>query len=245
MEIGILTAFLGGIISFLSPCVLPLAPPYLAYLGGTTLDQISGEETEVDPRLAWRVFISACFFVLGLGTVFVALGMTASAIGQLLLQHKVLLAQISGGLIVVLGLHFLHILRIPILNREARFDGPARAGSFGASYLIGIAFAFGWTPCIGPILGAILALAAQEETIASGTALLAVYALGLGVPFLVAAAFVGPFLRWAKGFRRHMALVEKAMGLLLVAVGLLMITGQFERLAYWLLETFPALATIG
>ncbi|MDH3666549.1 MAG: cytochrome c biogenesis protein CcdA [Paracoccaceae bacterium] len=245
MEIGILTAFAGGIISFLSPCVLPLAPPYLAYLGGTTLDQVSGEEAEVDPRLARRVFVSACFFVLGLGTVFVALGMTASAIGQFLLQHKVLLAQISGGLIVLLGLHFLHILRIPILNREARFEGPAQAGNFGISYLIGIAFAFGWTPCIGPILGAILALAAQEETIASGATLLAVYALGLGVPFLVAAAFIGPFLRWAKAFRRHMGLVEKAMGLLLVVVGTMMITGEFERLAWWMLETFPILGTIG
>jgi cytochrome c-type biogenesis protein len=245
MEIGILTAFAGGIISFLSPCVLPLAPPYLAYLGGTTLDRISGEDQEVDPRLARHVFISACFFVAGLATVFVALGATASALGQLLLQHKVLLAQISGGIIVVLGLHFLHILRIPFLDREARFDGPARAGSHGTSYLIGIAFAFGWTPCIGPILGAVLSLAAQEETITSGTLLLAVYALGLGVPFLIAAAFIGPFLRWARNFRRHMGLVEKLMGVLLVAVGLLMITEQFERIAYWLLETFPVLGTIG
>ena len=245
MEISILTAFAGGIISFLSPCVLPLAPPYLAYLGGTTLDQISGEDQEVDPRLARHVFISACFFVAGLATVFVILGATASLLGQVLLQYKVELARISGGVIVVLGLHFLHVFRIPFLNREARFDGPARAGSHGTSYVIGIAFAFGWTPCIGPILGAILALAAQEETITSGTLLLAVYALGLGVPFLIAAAFIGPFLRWARGFRRHMGLVEKLMGVLLVAVGLLMIFEQFERIAYWLLETFPVLASFG
>ena len=245
MEIGILTAFVGGIISFLSPCVLPLVPPYLAYLGGTTLDRISGEEAEVDPRLARYVFISACFFVLGLATVFVALGMTASALGQVLLQNKVLLAQISGAIIVVLGLHFLRLFRIPMLDRDVRFDGPARAGGLGTSYVIGIAFAFGWTPCIGPILGTILALAAQEETILSGTTLLAVYSLGLGVPFLVAAAFIGPFLRWARAFRRHMGLVEKAMGALLVVVGLMMITGQFERMAWWLLETFPVLGTIG
>ena len=245
MEIGILTAFVGGIISFLSPCVLPLVPPYLAYLGGTTLDRISGEDVEVDPRLARHVLISACFFVLGLATVFVALGMTASALGQVLLQHKILLAQISGAIIVVLGLHFLHVFRIPILDSEMRFDGPAKAGSHGTSYVIGIAFAFGWTPCIGPILGAILALAAQEETILSGTSLLAVYSLGLGVPFLIAAAFIGPFLRWARGFRRHMGLVEKVMGALLVVVGVMMITGQFERMAYWLLETFPVLGLIG
>ncbi|MCH8952232.1 MAG: cytochrome c biogenesis protein CcdA [Proteobacteria bacterium] len=245
MEIGILTAFVGGIISFLSPCVLPLVPPYLAYLGGTTLDRISGEEAEVDPRLARYVFISACFFVLGLATVFVALGMTASALGQVLLQNKVLLAQISGAIIVVLGLHFLRLFRIPMLDRDVRFDGPARAGGLGTSYVIGIAFAFGWTPCIGPILGTILALAAQEETILSGTTLLAVYSLGLGVPFLIAAAFIGPFLRWARAFRRHMGLVEKAMGALLVVVGGMMITGQFERMAWWLLETFPVLGTIG
>ena len=260
MEIGILTAFIGGIISFLSPCVLPLVPPYLAYLGGTTLDRISGETAEVDPRLARHVFVSACFFVLGLATVFVALGMTASALGQVLLQNKVLLAQISGAIIVALGLHFLHVFRIPTLDRELRFAGPAqagagnremrlagsgRAGSFGTSYVIGIAFAFGWTPCIGPILGTILALAAQEETILSGTTLLAVYSLGLGVPFLIAAAFIGPFLRWARAFRRHMGLVEKAMGALLVVVGGMMITGKFERMAWWLLETFPVLGTIG
>jgi cytochrome c-type biogenesis protein len=245
MEIGILTAFVGGIISFLSPCVLPLVPPYLAYLGGTTLDRISGEEAEVDPRLARRVFISACFFVLGLGTVFVSLGMTASALGQTLLQYKELLGQISGGIIIVLGLHFLNVIRIPLLNREARFDGPAQAGSLGTSYVIGVAFAFGWTPCIGPILGAILTLAAQQETLMSGTSLLVVYSMGLGVPFLVAAAFIGPFVRWARGFRRHLGLVEKLMGVLLIVVGLMMMTLQFERLAWWLLETFPVFATIG
>jgi cytochrome c-type biogenesis protein len=245
MEIGILTAFLGGIISFLSPCVLPLAPPYLAYIGGTTLDQISGEKGEVDPRLSRHVFISACFFVLGLGTVFVALGMTASAIGQALLQYKEILAQISGGIIIVLGLHFLNVIRIPLLNRDARFEGPAQAGSLGTSYVIGVAFAFGWTPCIGPILGAILTLAAQQETLMSGTSLLVVYSIGLGVPFLVAAAFIGPFARWARRFSRHLGLVEKLMGVLLIVVGLLMMTLQFERIAWWLLETFPVFALVG
>ena len=245
MEISILTAFLAGIVSFLSPCVLPLAPPYLAYLGGTTLDQISGDDKPIDPAVSRRVFVSAVFFVMGLATVFVLLGMGASAFGQLLRENKHILGQISGGIIVVLGLHFLHILRIPLLNREARFEGPQQAGSWGASYVIGIAFAFGWTPCIGPILGAILSLAAQEETVSSGTALLGVYAIGLGMPFLIAALFVGPFLQWARSFRRHMPLVEKVMGLMLIAVGIMMITGDFERLAYFLLETFPSLAEFG
>ncbi len=245
MEISVLTAFLAGIVSFLSPCVLPLVPPYLAYLGGTTLDQISGERAAIEPAVARRVFVSAVFFVFGLATVFIGLGMGASVIGQALVRYKVELAQVSGGIIVVLGLHFLGVIRIPLLNREARFSGPAQAGSFGASYVIGLAFAFGWTPCIGPILGAILGLAAQEETLSAGTGLLAVYAAGLGVPFLVAAAFVGPFLGWARGFRRHLGTVEKVMGLLLIIVGTMMVTGDFERFAYWLLEMFPGLATIG
>ena len=295
MEIGILTAFLAGIVSFLSPCVLPLAPPYLAYLGGTSLDQISGEKDQIDRAAARRVFISAVFFVLGLATVFVALGMGASVVGQSLNYYKAELALASGCIIYVLGQHFIGlrnaltvagiaiatllalrllvwgepvdwfttgtiavlgvatfasamiwgINRVPVLDREARFEGPQRAGTFGTSYVIGIAFAFGWTPCIGPILGAILALALQEETLMAGTALLAVYALGLGVPFLVAAAFVGPFLNWARNFRKHMGMVEKIMGVLLIVVGSMMITGDFERLAYFLLETFPSLATFG
>ena len=295
MEIGIFTAFLAGIVSFLSPCVLPLAPPYLAYLGGTSLDQISGEKDEIDQAAKRRVFVSAVFFVLGLGTVFVALGMGASVVGQSLNYYKAELALASGCIIYVLGQHFIGlrhglkvaafaiaalslmqvavwnepvdwwiigtlavlgaaaygsalywgINRVPILDREARFEGPQRTSTFGTSYVIGIAFAFGWTPCIGPILGAILGLAMQEETLMSGTALLAVYALGLGVPFLVAAAFIGPFLNWARNFRKHMGTVEKIMGLLLIVVGCMMISGDFERLAYLLLETFPSLATIG
>lgn len=298
MEIGILTAFLAGIVSFLSPCVLPLAPPYLAYLGGTTLDQISGPGHQIDRSVARRVFLSACFFVLGLATVFVLLGMGASAFGQVLVRYKPEFSFVAGGLIYALGLHFFGLRaahwvglvvavaviamafltddgfarpglwvdlawiaalsaglyglgrlwqtdRLPILDREARFDGPQKAGSLGASYVIGLAFAFGWTPCIGPILGTILSLAAQEETLLAGTALLAVYALGLGVPFLIAAAFIGPFLVWARGFRRHLGMVEKIMGVLLLVVGVAMITGDFERFAYFLLEMFPILATIG
>ncbi|MEM9784745.1 MAG: cytochrome c biogenesis protein CcdA, partial [Pseudomonadota bacterium] len=192
-----------------------------------------------------RVFVSACFFVLGLGTVFVILGMGASAVGQALLRHKDWMAIGSGAVIAALGVHFLGLVRLPFIGREARFDGPAKAGGFGTSYLIGMAFAFGWTPCIGPVLAGILTLAANQATLGAGTALLAVYALGLGLPFLIAAAFIGPFMRWAQGFRRHMATVEKAMGVLLITVGVMIGTGEFERMAYWLLDTFPVLATLG
>ncbi len=240
----ILTAFTGGVLSFLSPCVLPLAPPYLAFMAGATLDQLT-DDAKVDDRLARRVMISALFFVAGLATVFVALGATASAIGQVLLANKYLFAQIAGAVIALLGLHFLGVIRIPFLYREARLDAGKAAGSYAGAYVIGLAFAFGWTPCIGPILGTILVLAGQEETIGRGVFLLFVYAMGLGLPFLVAAFFIRPFMRWMRNFRRHMPTVEKAMGVLLIVVGAAMATGEFERAAFWLLDTFPGLATIG
>lgn len=241
----LITAFAGGLLSFLSPCVLPLVPPYLAYMAGTTLDQISDDE-KVDDALARRVLISSIFFVLGLATVFVTLGATASVLGQVLLQNKILFGQIAGAVIVVLGIHFTGLIRIPFLYREARFDaGKKAAGNYAGSYVIGLAFAFGWTPCIGPILGTILVLAGQEETITQGIVMLAIYAAGLGLPFILAALFIRPFMRWMRKFRRHMGLVEKLMGGLLIVVGIAMITGAFSRAAYFLIETFPFLATIG
>jgi cytochrome c-type biogenesis protein len=238
------TAFAGGLLSFLSPCVLPLVPPYLAYMAGTTLDQISDDEN-VDDALARRVLISSVFFVLGLATVFVTLGATASVLGQVLLQNKMLFGQIAGGVIIILGVHFTGLIRIPFLYREARFDAGGKAGSYGGSYVIGLAFAFGWTPCIGPILGTILVLAGQEETITQGVVMLAIYAAGLGLPFIIAALFIRPFMRWMRKFRRHMGKVEIAMGVLLIVIGVAMVTDQFSRAAYFLIETFPFLATIG
>jgi cytochrome c-type biogenesis protein len=294
--VGLGFAFLFGLVSFLSPCVLPMAPPYLAYLGGTTLDQITGDSRMIDRAAARRVMIAAIFFVLGLGTVFVGLGIGMATAGGFLLEHKTDFAMASGVVIYVFGLHFWGLRqalpvtlaalaatgiwwlasyqsfgenlafawpglaavlilgvalqftgweRIPLLHREARFEGPADAGSTGASFLIGMAFAFGWTPCLGPILAAILTFAAQSGSIAAGGVLLGVYALGLGVPFLLAAFFIRPFLSWAHGFRRHLGRVEKGMGALLMLVGLMMITGDFERMAYFLIETFPGLATLG
>lgn len=237
-------AFAGGLLSFLSPCVLPLVPPYLAFLGGTTIDQISDEET-ADDAAARRVLIASIFFVLGLATVFVTLGATASVLGQLLLRNQIIFGQIAGGVIIVFGLHFLHVIRIPFLYREARLDASKAAGGYFGAYVIGLAFAFGWTPCIGPILGAILAQAAQEETIWSGVSQLSVYAAGLGLPFILAAYFIRPFMRWMRGFRRHMGLIEKVMGAFLILVGVAMITGTFSSASFWLIETFPILATIG
>ena len=237
-------AFLGGLLSFLSPCVLPLVPPYLAFIGGTTIDQISDEAT-ADRDAERRVLVSAVFFVLGLATVFVSLGAGASALGQILLRNQILFGQISGAVIIFFGLHFLGVFRIPFLMREARFDAGKVVGGYAGAYVIGLAFAFGWTPCIGPILAAILTQAAQEETVWEGVRQLSVYAAGLGAPFILAAFFVRPFMAWMRGFRRHMGLVEKAMGVLLIVVGVAMITGTFSAAAFWLLDTFPALAAIG
>jgi len=236
-------AFLAGLISFLSPCVLPLVPPYLCFLGGTTLDQLT-RDGETTPDVQRRVFLSALMFVAGFTTVFVTLGATASYLGRLVAEHQFLLAQIAGAAIIVLGLHFLGLVRIPILYREARYHAEARTAGLVGPYVVGLAFAFGWTPCIGPVLAAILFVAAGQDTVSTGMALLAVYSLGIGVPFLAASLAVRPFLNFMGRFRRQLGTVEKAMGGLLVLTGLMFLTGTFNDMSYWLLETFPGLANL-
>ncbi len=233
-------ALLAGVISFLSPCVLPIVPPYLAYMSGMSVG-----EMQEGGRARWQALTAALFFVLGLSTVFLLLGFTASAFGAFFLQNQVLLAQISGVVVIIFGLHFLGIFRIPFLDREARIEtGDAGGSSFGA-YILGLAFAFGWTPCIGPQLGAILSLAASEASVTRGTVLLGVYAAGLGIPFLLAAFFLTKAMGLMNRIKKHMRLIERIMGVLLIAVGLALVTGAFSALSFWLLETFPALATLG
>ncbi|MEM7631564.1 MAG: cytochrome c biogenesis protein CcdA [Pseudomonadota bacterium] len=233
-------ALLAGIISFLSPCVLPIVPPYLAYMSGMSVGEISGEG-----RGRNRATVSALFFVLGLSTVFIILGFAASAFGAFFLQNQVLFAQISGAVIIVFGLHFLGVFRIGFLDREARMDAGDQGGSSFGAYILGLAFAFGWTPCIGPQLGAILTLAASEASVTRGTVLLGIYAAGLGIPFLLAAMFMSRAMGFMNRIKRHMALIEKVMGGLLVLVGAAMLTGLFTWFSFWLLEQFPALATLG
>ena len=233
-------ALLAGVISFLSPCVLPIVPPYLAYMSGMSVGEISD-----DGRGRNRATISALFFVLGLSTVFIILGFAASAFGAFFLQNQVLFAQISGAVIIVFGLHFLGVFRISFLDREARMDAGDQGGSSFGAYILGLAFAFGWTPCIGPQLGAILTLAASEASVTRGTFLLGVYAAGLGIPFLLAAMFMSRAMGVMNRLKRHMALIEKVMGGLLVLVGAAMLTGLFTWFSFWLLEQFPALATLG
>jgi len=235
-----LVALIAGLISFLSPCVLPIVPPYLAYMSGVSIGDMQS------PGVARRkAIIAALFFVMGLSTVFLLLGFTASVFGAFVLQNQELFAQVSGLVVIIFGLHFLSVFRIPILDREMRMEAGQSGGSAVGAYVLGLAFAFGWTPCIGPQLGAILSLAASEASVARGTILLGIYALGLGVPFLLAAIFLSRSMVLMNKMKRHMRLIEKAMGGLLLLVGVMLVTGLFSTFSWWLLETFPALAALG
>ena len=232
-----MVALLAGILSFLSPCVLPIVPPYLAYMTGVGVGGLkSGERSAVVPAL---------FFVLGLSTVFLLMGIAASAFGRLFLQYQEYLVKASGVVIVIMGLHFLRLFRIPFLDTEARMDVGDRGGSALGAYVLGLAFAFGWTPCIGPQLGMILSLAAGGAAVERGMALLAIYALGLGVPFLLSAIFINRAMGLMNRIKPHLRLIERVMGALLVIVGVALYRGDFARFAYWLLEAFPGLALVG
>lgn len=241
-DVTILAALLAGLVSFLSPCVLPLVPPYLVYLAGTSLERLADN----DPRTgSMRDTVLAAFlFVCGFSTVFVALGASASVIGGVVRAYSAELAIIAGIAIIVMGLHFLGVFRIGFLYRQKRMEMAQPVGLWGA-YAMGLAFAFGWTPCIGPILAAILAVAAAEQTVAKGAGLLAVYSLGLGIPFMLAALAIEPFAAFLVRFRRHLAKVERVMGGLLVLTGVAFLTGFVTQASFWILETFPALGRIG
>jgi cytochrome c-type biogenesis protein len=246
-EVTYLSAALAGSISFVTPCVLPLVPPYLCYMAGVSAEQLTGGTTGRESAAASatrpRLLLSSLAFVLGFSIVFILLGAGASTLGGLLRVHAGWLSQVAGLLIIAMGLHFAGILRIPLLYREARFQGGG-AGVAG-SLVMGLAFAFGWTPCIGPVLGAILAVAGTRDSVGEGASLLAAYSAGLGVPFVAAAVFVNPFMRFLQRFRKHLATVEKIIGGLLVLTGVLFLTGGMQRASFWLLETFPAFGSLG
>ena len=233
-------ALVAGIISFLSPCVLPIVPPYLAYMGGVSISDMNSEKSARAKALG-----TALFFVLGLSTVFLILGFTTSLMGAFFLQNQQWFVVASGVVIMVFGAHFVGVYRIGFMDREIRMDAGDQGGSAFGAYVLGLAFAFGWTPCIGPQLGAILSLVASEASAVRGTALLAVYAIGLGIPFLLVAAFFPSLSGVMAWMKRHMQQIERVMGLLLWTVGLMMLTGQFTEFSFWLLETFPALANFG
>jgi cytochrome c-type biogenesis protein len=241
-DVSIPAALIAGLVSFLSPCVLPLVPPYLVYLTGASIEHVANNEAASSSRRA--VMISAAMFVLGFSTVFVALGASASLIGALIRAWSAELSVVAGIVIILMGLHFLGLTRIGLLMREGRLPIPTPVGLWGA-YVMGLAFAFGWTPCIGPILAAILSVAAAEATVAKGAGLLAVYSAGLGIPFLIAAFMVEQFSSVFSRMKRHLAKVEQAMGVLLVITGVGFLTGGVSTVSIWLLETFPALQNFG
>lgn len=253
IDITFATALGAGALSFLSPCVLPLVPPYLCYMAGVSVDdfrddvEIRTDGTAVSTTKSVRMplVLAAISFVLGFSTVFVALGAGASTIGGIMRAYQQELAIAAGLVIIVMGLNFLGVFRLGVLSREARFQAKGSPSNPAMSYIMGLAFAFGWTPCIGPVLGPILTMAGAKDSVADGALLLGVYSAGLGIPFLIAAFFSGAFMRFLGRFRSHMGKVEKAMGILLIIAGILFLTGGMQSMAFWLLENFPVLGTFG
>ncbi len=240
--IGLLSAFLTGMISFLSPCVLPLVPAYVSYIAGVSLEDLTGEASR---RQRMTVMLLSLLFVLGFSTVFILMGASATAVGDLLLRYRHILETVAGAVVILFGLVMIGLVRFQGLQRDVRFHLNLPGGQPIGAYVLGAAFAFGWTPCIGPVLGGILAIAAVGSTISGGMILLGVYSLGLGVPFLLAAAFTGFFLRHMRGLGKVGRRLQIAAGIVLILMGLAMITGHLSTFAFWLLATFPILATIG
>ncbi|EAQ35402.1 Cytochrome c biogenesis protein, transmembrane region [Nitrobacter sp. Nb-311A] len=241
-DVSVPAAMVAGLVSFLSPCVLPLVPPYLIYLTGATIEHVSNDES---PKASKRaVMLAALMFVFGFSTVFVALGASASFVGSLIRAWSAQLSIVAGIVIIVMGLHFLGLTRIGFLMREGRLTAPKPVGLWGA-YVMGLAFAFGWTPCIGPILAAILSVAAAEATVVKGAGLLAVYSAGLGIPFLLAAFMIEQFSSLLNRMKRHLIKIERGIGVLMVLTGIAFLTGTISNVSIWLLETFPALQNFG
>ena len=236
-------ALIAGLASFLSPCVLPLVPAYLCFLTGSDLSHLTSDSPDHSP--ARQSVVRAFWFVCGFATVFVLLGATASYMGRLLSQWYDTLAIGAGLLLVLLGANFLGLFRISLFMREARFQTPAKPVDAIGAYFVGLAFAFGWTPCVGPVLAAILILAGATETSGQGMGLLLAYALGLGIPFLLAAFFVRPFMAFLMRFRIFIGVFEKIVGIALLSTGALIMTGRFSVIGNWLIELFPSLNDVG
>jgi cytochrome c-type biogenesis protein len=242
-----LAAFIAGLLSFVSPCVLPLIPGYVSFVSGVTLDEMTGASATSGPAVAVlapaatrrRVLLTALAFVLGFSFVFVSLGATATALGQFLLEELRVLGKIAGVLIVIFGLHTMGVLRIGWLYSERRVQVNAKPAGLVGAFLVGISFAFGWTPCIGPILAGILAVASTQETVGQGIQLLAIYSAGLGLPFLATALAMNQFFAAFARIRRYYHAIEIVSGVLLVAIGVLIFTDRFTIIARWLEPYLP------
>ncbi|MDW4498755.1 cytochrome c biogenesis protein CcdA [Sulfitobacter sp. D35] len=232
-------AAFAGLLSFLSPCILPMVPFYLSYLAGAGMNQISATAS-IDTRVRNRAVLSAIFFAAGVVTIFMGLGAAATTFGQIVREYFDILRWNAAAIILAMGLHFLGVIRIGILYRQFRAEvGETSNLSLLGAYVIGLAFAFGWTPCVGPVLAAILFMAAGSESATQGALLLLVYGIGMTAPFVLAAAFIGPFMRWMVRFRRHLGTIEKIMGALLVLFAVLIATNSMNYIGQWMLEVSP------
>ncbi len=237
-DVPIYISFLAGIASFISPCVLPIVPGYLSFISGVEMETMRGAEDRA--RVARRVLLASFIFVLGFSTVFIALGASATFLGKMLATHLKLISKIAGVMIILFGVHMTGIFKINFLTYEKRFHQREKPASLLGAYLVGLAFAFGWTPCIGPILGGILTLAGSEKTLLRGVLLLSVYSLGLGLPFLLAAVGVNTFYAFFKGFKKHLHTVEVVSGVFMILAGLLILTGYLSRLSLLFSKWIPS-----
>ncbi|WP_108461648.1 cytochrome c biogenesis CcdA family protein [Devosia naphthalenivorans] len=241
-NIGILTAFLAGTVSFLSPCVLPLVPAYVSFIAGNST--ISEQDSILTRRKEVALVLSLCF-VLGFSTIFVALGASATVVSRILLSYRAEANLVGGIVVIVFGIFTTGIFRFAWLERDVRYHGAIEGGRPAGAYLLGLAFGFGWTPCIGPVLGAILTLSAVSETSGNGMALLGVYSLGLGLPFVLSALFTQGLSDRLKSIRQFGRWLQFAAGLVMIAMGVAMITGQLSMFAFWLLQMVPFFQQIG
>lgn len=243
LEIGYWGAALAGILSFLSPCILPMVPFYLSYMAGISMSELRGDG-KIAAGATRRLVVSSIAFALGVTTIFVLLGLGATALGQLFAQWKQPLSYVSAGILALFGLHFLGVIRIPFLYREARLEGPAKPAGIAGAYVMGLAFGFGWTPCVGPALTAILLVASGSGDLWRGGTLLLVFGLGMTLPFVLAAGFAKPFLAWANRNRKYLGYIEKLMGIMLILFAILIATNTVNLIAAWMIRHFDWSATL-
>lgn len=244
LEISLIGALAAGLLSFFTPCILPMVPFYLSYMGGLSMAELRGEG-DIAPGAQRRLLISALFFAAGVTTVFMLLGMGATALGQLFGQYLDTLSYVAAAILVVFGLHFLGVVRVPLLYREARMESNAEMSSAFGAYLMGLAFGFGWTPCVGPALASILMIASGMGEVWRGALLLFVYGVGMTAPFVVAAFFAKPFLAWVARHRAAFAWVEKGMGVMLILFAILITTGGVRLIADAMIRWMPGLTSLG
>ena len=241
-EISYFYVVLAGLLSFLSPCVLPIVPGYLCFLAGTSLDKITSGEDDSKER---NVFYFALSFVFGFSTVFILLGASATLLSGLIYEYLDILRVVGGIIIIIFGIHFMQIIQLPFLNRDTRYQIESYRPGIVGSYVIGLSFAFGWTPCIGPILGSVLSIAASSETVTYGIVLLLLYSAGLGIPFLLAAYAINGFMKFLSKIRNYIRVIEIFTGVLLVIFGILILTNRIQELAFFFIKYFPFLAQFG